>query len=307
MSESSSHSQPFATATQLVRDFPLVRRMTEQGPVRITSHGRTEAIMLSPQDYSHMSSGNFVDSERLEWKLSLVLDSIETHVLILDENLNIRRANRVAGETYAIPPEEMSGKPLSSFVATPTDQFVAQRLAEVLISGQPEITVVPSSHRPDRTIRYTMKPWPRGVALFADDITEREKSRDRKIADDATDAALEALGGMGTAHVQSNGTIISSSMGLCQMVGSSMETLAGARLQSLFDPRSRTILNEALRGTSSEGRCYDVHYLRNGVTITPAILSVAPYWTAEHHASAAIVLHDPHYKQPDCERDTRAA
>jgi len=307
MSGSSWHSQPFATATQLVRDFPQVRRMTEQGPVRVTSHGRTEAVMLSPQDFATISSGNLAGSERLEWKLSLVLDSIETQVLILDENLVIRRANRVASETYGLPVEDMVDRPLSSLVATPTDQFVVQRLAEVLVSGQPEMTVVPSSQRPDRTIRYTMKPWPRGVALFADDITEREKSRDRKIADDATDAALEALGGVGVAQVQSNGTIISTSLGLSQMVGSTVDTLTGARLQSLFDPRSRTLLNDALKNTSSEGKCYEVHYLRNGVTITPAILSVAPYWTAEHHASASIVLHDPQYRMPECERSDRAA
>ena len=72
--------------------------------------------------------------------------------------------------------------------AQPKGPPVPPELAEVLASGQPETTIAPSSHRPDRTIRFTMKPWPRGVALFADDITEREKSRDRKIADDGQTA-----------------------------------------------------------------------------------------------------------------------
>jgi hypothetical protein len=176
-----------------------------------------------------------------------------------------------------------------------------------LVSGQPEVIVVPSSHRPDRTLRFTMKPWPQGVALFADDITEREAFRDGKIADDATDAALESLGGVGLAKVQSNGTILTPSTGLGQMVGSTVDTLTGARLQSLFDPRSRPLLAEALKGASSDSQRYEVHYLRHGVTITPAILSVAPYWTAEHHACAAVVLHDPQYRLQAGERANRAA
>lgn len=302
-----SQSQPSATATQLVRDFPLVRRMTEQGAVRITSHGRTEAIMMSPDDFARLCTGHGVESNRVEATLSLVLDSIDTHILILDENLVIRRANRAACETYGIPMGEIVGKPVSTLVTRPTDRFLVQRLAEVLRSGQTETTIVPSSFRPERTIRFTMRPWPQGVALFADDVTEREAIRDRKIADDATDAALEALGGVGTAQVQSNGTIIVPSIGLGQMVGSTIETLTGTRLQNLFDPHSRTILNEALMGTSTEARRYDVHYLRNGVTVTPAVVSVVPYWTAEHHACAAVVLHDTQFGMPTCDRSDRAA
>lgn len=307
MTTNPSQSQSFVTATQLVRDFPVVRRMTEQGPVRITSHGRTEAIVLSPQDFEALASGQGGDNERLEWKLSLTLDTIETHVLILDEELNIRRANRILGEAFDMPPEDMIGRHISLLGNNPTDQFVVQRLTEVLRSGQPESIVIPSSHRPGRTIRFNMKPWPKGVALFADDITEREKSRDRKIADDAIDCSLDALGGVGIAYVQSNGTILSSNLGFSHMVGSPADSLTGARLQSLFDPRSRSVVNRALEEASSETRCYEIHYLRNGVTIVPALISITPYWTAEHHACAAVALHDPKYRVPDCKSRDEAA
>lgn len=262
---------------------------------------------MSPQDFAGLAAGSGSDSERLEWKLSLILDTIETHVLILDDEMHIRRANRPLLEAFTITQEEIFGKHASILISNPTDQFVLQRLAEVLRSGQPETIIAPSSHRADRVIRYTMKPWPKGVALFSDDITEREKIRDRKIAENAVGAALDELGGVGFAHVQSNGTILDSSISLSHMVGSPSDALAGARLQSLFDPRSRTTVNEALKETGSSSLCYEVQYLRNGVNVTPAVISVTPYWTAEHHACAAVVLHDPNFSPPDCKVRDEAA
>lgn len=307
MTTTPPQSQPFVTATQLVRDFPLVRQMADQGPVRITSHGRTEAIILSPQDYTALTTAKQTDNSLLEWKLSLVLDSIDIHILILDETMRIHRTNRFFAESFATPVEELIGKNAASLVNSPSDHFIVQRLAEVLASGQPEVIVVPSPQERGRILRVTMKPWPGGVALFAEDITEREQFRDRKIADDATDLSLESLGGIGIAHVQSNGTILMSSLALTHMVGSPTDSLVGARLQNLFDPACRTMVSDALKETSAESRCYDVRYLRQGVKLVSAMLSVTPYWTAEHHACAAVALHDPQYRKPDCGAQDEAA
>jgi PAS domain S-box-containing protein len=295
------------TATQLVRDFPEARRLIDKGPVHVTSHGRTDVVMLSPQDYAALTDKQRPDASRIEWKLSLVLDSIDTHVVILDELLNIRRANRPFGEFLAMAADDLVGRNFASLATRPSDQFIIQRLTEVLRSGQPEVLVVPSSQDPTRIFRATMKPWPGGVALFAEDITERERSRDRKIADDATDAAADALGGIGFAQVQSNGTILSSTLALAHMLGSPADCLTGARLQNLLDPGCRSLVDDALKETSSDARCYQVRYLRQGVTLMPAALSVTPYWTAEHHACAAIALHDPHFAAQDCQAEDRAA
>lgn len=307
MSANPSLPHASVTATQLVRDFPDARRLAESGPVRVTSHGRTDVVILSPRDYAALTTEKQTDESRLEWKLSLVLDSIETHVLILDENMCIQRTNRFFAESFAMPIEELIGKNAAALVNSPSDHFVVQRLSEVLASGQPEVIVVPSPHDQGRILRVTMKPWPGGVALFAQDITEREHFRDRKIADDATDFSLDSLGGVGIAHVQSNGTILMSSLALTHMVGSPADSLVGARLQNLFDPACRAIVSEALKATSSDSQCYDVRYLRQGVKLVPAMLSVTPYWTAEHHACAAVALHDPQYRKPDCNARDEAA
>lgn len=307
MSAGPSQAQSSVTATQLVRDFPEVRRLAEKGPVRVTSHGRTDVVVLTPEQYAELTAGSQTDPSPLEWKLSLILDSIETHVLILDQDLRIKRVNRFFADTSSIPMDELIGRSLSTLIHKPSDQFILQRLNEVLRSGQPETFVVPSPQYEGRMIRVTMKTWPGGVALFAEDVTERETFRDKKIADHAIDASLDALGGLGVAQVQSNGTILSSSVALANMVGSPANTLTGARLQNLFDPGCRSVISDALKDGTSESRCYDVRYLRRGVEVVPAVLSVTPYWTAEHHACAAAVLHDPAFTITTCESKTRAA
>lgn len=307
MSVNPIEAQSSVTATQLVRDFPEVRRLAEKGPVRVTSHGRTDVVILSPAQYAALSAERDKDHSRVDWKLSLVLDSIDTHVLILDEEMRIQRLNRYFSTDYATPPEYLIGRSISTLVEKPSDQFIVQRLGEVLRSGQPEVLVVPAPHREGRIMRVSMKPWPGGVAMFAEDITEREAIRDKKIADDAIDGALDALGGLGTANVQSNGMILSSSLALAHMVGSPANSLTGARLQNLFDPACRALIGEALADSSSESRCYDVRYLRQGVSVMPAVMSITPYWTAEHHACAAMVLHDPAFTITDCDSETKAA
>lgn len=279
-----------ASATQLVRDFPAVRRMTEHGPVHITAHGRTEAVLISHADFELLATGTGLEDRQAEWKLSLTLESIESQVLIVDDDMVISGVNRAICQVFGMSAEEMVGKRVAELATNPTDLFIVRRMQEVLISGVPEVLVIPSVRRPDRTTRYNLKPWPGGAALFADDVTEREKMRDKAIADQATDCSLEALGGIGQAHVQSNGTIISSGAGLSKMVGSSANLLAGARLQSLFDPMSRSVVDKALIEKSTEARTYRVNFLRNGVSAVPAVLSVATYWTAEHHACASIIL-----------------
>ena len=281
------------TATQLVRDFPEVRRLAEHGPIHITSHGRTELVVLSPHTFAHLTEAKGPEAERLEWKLSVVLDTVETNILILDENLYVRGANMSLCETFEQDPSTIVGKHISQMVRTPADHFLIERLGEVYASGQPEVMVVPCSIRPGRTVRINIKPWPKGVAMFGDDITERVNYRDRQIADHASELSVQEIGGLGVVNAQSSGTILSGSLSFCQMMGAAAESLPGVRLHSLFAPRSRATIDEALTASSKETRRYEVEYLREGIKITAGILTVTPYWTVQHHACAAIALYDP--------------
>ncbi len=283
-----------ATATQLVRDFPEVRRLAEHGPVHITSHGRTELVMLSPDAFAKLAAPGDADAARLEWQLSVVLDAVETRIAILDQDLLVRRANPTLCSALGRDEADLIGRHVSTLSVHPSDRYVVERVAEVQRSGQAEILTVPSAQHEGRIMRIAIRPWPRGVAVFADDVTERTRLGDAQVATDAVETALAGLGGVGTAHVRSCGTILSSGRGLARMAGASAESLVGLRLQRLLTPQSRAMLEDVLH--REEPQRLAVEYLRNGMTAAPASLVVTPYWIAEHHACAAVVLHDPDWQ-----------
>jgi hypothetical protein len=281
-----------ATATQLVRDFPEVRRLSEYGPVHITSHGRTELVMLSPDRFAQMLGDIAPDAKRVENKLALVLGTIDTAVLIFDEDLCVRQANQAMCQLVDSDGESLIGVHASTLITHPSHRYTIDRLAEVYRSGYSEIITAVSARDDERTLQIRLKPWPNGVAMFADDITDRMRFGDLVTGNEMMDSALACLGGVGTAHIRSCGTILSISTGLMQMAGASPKSLIGARVQNLFTPQSRAIVNDALLDLSHEPRRYPIDYLRNGVTATPATMVMTSYWTAEHHACAAIALQD---------------
>lgn len=265
--------------------------MAGHGPVHITSHGHTELVLLSPYDFAQIIEGG-TDTSRLEGKLALVLDTIETAVLIFDENLYVRQANQAMCMLVDSDESTLLGLHASALVTHPSHRYTIERLAEVRRSGHAEVLTAASGRDATRTLQLHLKPWPKGVALFADDITDRMRFGDTVIADGTMDRSLAGLDGVGVAHVRSCGTILSSSNGLAQMARVSTTSLVGARLQNLVSPQSRAIVNDALLLHSDEPRRYQVEYLRNGVSVAPAAMVVTSYWTGEHHACAAVALHD---------------
>lgn len=285
-----------ATATQLVRDFPEVRRLADRGPVQITSHGRTELVMLSPSHFAQIAEVGAVDGIRTEGKLGTILDTIDTAVLIFDDDLRVRRANPALCALVDADERQLIGLPAAALVSHPSHRYTIERLAEVHRSGHAEVLTAASARDFTRTLHIQLKPWPNGVALFADDITDRMRFADLQIANTMMDRSLAALGGVGSALVRSCGTILAGSGGLAQMAGVAQKALVGARLQSLLSPQSRTSAGEAILDSSGEPRRYELEYLRKGVTAAPAIMVVTSYWTAEHHACAAVSLHDANWQ-----------
>lgn len=269
--------------------------MADRGPVEITSHGRTELVVLNPADFTRLLAGGGQSGDNLEWKLSIVLDTIETNVLILDDDMIVRRANRSLCLVIESTEAEILGKHVSSLVAHPSDRYLLDRLAEVHRSRVGEVLMFPSSRNVGRTLQMTLQPWPGGVVIFCDDITERSRAGDLAMAAEATDASLAALDGLGSVQVQSCGTILSTGMGLARMTGTAPGSLIGSRVQNLFPVHFRAIVTDALLATQGGARRHEVEYIRNGVTSAPATIVVTPYWSAEHHACAAVALHDPHW------------
>jgi PAS domain-containing protein len=285
--------QTVVTATHLVRDFARVRRMAESGPIHISSHGHSDLVVMSENMFSAQEFPENRNLSRIEAKLNVVLETLDSMVVILDRNLCVLRANLAYCSALDVVDSEIRGKPIESLASSLSDRFLIQRMEDVRRTGVSEVFMHPSWQRPGRTLCMKIKQCNDGVALFSEDVTERVQVRDRIGEDISLDHALGALPGVGVAKVRSCGTVLSASTGLARMLGTSEAALVGIRVQQVFDPRCRLVVEDVLTQSSPEPNRCQVEYLRNGTICAKCDLIVTPFWSSEHRQCATIILHDP--------------
>ncbi len=279
-------------STQLVRDLPSVKQMLETGPVQITSHGRDEFVMVGNEDFGAMQNLVGVDAERLEGKLTTVLESIETLVLLTDQDLNIRRANRAFCDYFDYDAMTLIGSPLSELLHTPTDQYLYHRIKFVLHSGVTERFELPSSHRSNRFFSHLITPWPNGVAFFSHDVTDRTDARDLELAISAQQTAIRGLNRTAVANIDPHGKFLSSSTSLQALLDSSAEQIQGASVLSLIHASDRPTVQEMLVFTDEPVKSADIQYLYRGTELHRARISLSPFQTTHNHLQFAMALQD---------------
>ncbi len=281
------------TATRLVRDLPEIRRIAEHGPVHITSHGRTELVLVTPEVLAKMNASEptgLADAARLDAKLSGVLDAIESAVVILDEDMRIRRFNQAFVEMFNTESDDLIGRSISDMARTPNGQFIVQHVQEVIRSKFGETLNMPAADQIDRQISIVMRPWQGGAIVVTTDITEKVKSQDQAMSRIAFEQGQAMLGGLGHVLVQSCGTIVWASQGLADMCGSTKDAMVGSRVQRIFDPGNRESVETALTSQSTKPKLLPARFLLSGTKMVPVQLAISSYWSREHHACAAIVI-----------------
>jgi len=111
------------STTRLVRNLPGVKDLLDNGPA-VTSHGRTEFVVLSQADYERLNRLDGSNIDHLDTKLRLVLGSISTMIFVLNSDLRVRRANRSLCNYFERPPEDLVGKTILEISNSGTFQFV---------------------------------------------------------------------------------------------------------------------------------------------------------------------------------------
>ena len=279
-----------ATATELARDLARVRERLRDGPVEITSHGRTEMVLLSAHEYEQMVRLADTDAERLEAKLETVMETVEEMVVILNDQLEIRRANSMFCDYFGFRRTEVLGRPIAGFSRTASDQFVVARCREVLKSGRQEKFELPSSHRRNRMFSYTVRPWPMGVILFARDVTARSHADDRLSSDMALDRSIEEIEGVATCVINRSGTIVGASRSLAKLFGGKVEGLRGSLIFSFFAPDARADFDTVLENTVGGTSILEADFLRRGTDYRTAIVALTPFHSKFEQACFALAM-----------------
>ena len=266
-----------ASATQLVRDLHSVKSMLTDGPVEITSHGRTEFVVLSKDKYDQLSALTDTDADRLDAKLRLVLGTIPSMVIITDRRLNIRRANRAWCNFTEINEDEVIGRNLRDVEDTTNLQYICVRAMNVLASGQEESFELSSAKRPGRLLSFTIRPWPQGVAIFSHDRTDEGAAAERLMRDMAFDDALFQVGGTGFGSLDRNGRVTFATRSLAVLLGADAQNLNNIALETVLAPQSRVKFREELQCASPGKSLLTIQYLHAGKEFSEGELSLVPY------------------------------
>ena len=272
--------------------MPGVKQKLDQGPLRITSHGRDEFVVLGTDEFDRLQNLVGVDAKRIEGKLDTVLESIDTHVLLLDKELNIRRANRAFCDYFDYDAQPLIGSPVTDLLITPTDQYIFHRIRNVLESGASERFELPSSHRINRYFSHLITPWPNGVAYFAHDVSDRTEARDLELASAAKQTAIRGLQGVAVGSLDPQGKFVKSSTSLQSLLDSSAEKIQGSSVLAIIDPDYRSIVQEMLSFTDAPFKTADIRYLHKGMDLHKARLSLSPYQTTHNNLEFAMALQD---------------
>ena len=266
-----------ATSTELVRDLQSVRSKLRNGPVKITSHGRTEFVVLSQERYETLLALTDTDADRLDAKLRLILGTIPSMVIITDRELRVRRVNRAWCNFADMNETDVVGKILDEGAPSTNTTYICARAKKVLESGKEESFELTSSFRPGRLISFTIRPWPQGVAIFAHDSTEEAQSAERLMRDLAFDRVMSMLEGYAFGSLDKAGRIAFTTNSLAGLLGADATALRNVALETLLAPASRVELREKLQSRVPDGAVMDIEFLEAGNSFRPGRLALAPY------------------------------
>ena len=286
-----------ATSTQLVRDLQSIKDMLLHGPVHITTHGREDFVLVSQKDYRTLDHLKDTNADRLNAKLELVMDSIETLITIMDDNMVVRRVNKAWLSYFDKQADQIVGRSLADQIKTPNDNFIYQRTKNVCETRMEETFEMPSSHMPGRLFRFVIRPWPRGVAMFATDITERNRAAERIMRDEAMDQSIKFVDGVGVAAIDDSGKFVTVTKSLAELVGTTPDAMVGTSLLTLIDPQSRAEVEQALANRSTETHVMEISYLRRGTQIAQGRLALTAYSSSQFSTCYALALSDPNWSR----------
>lgn len=284
---------PQKTATELVRNLHEVKEELGRGPIQITSHGRNDFVLMSQKQFEHLSGLTGTSTERLDAKLRLVMEMVDSFILILDDELKVRRANKAFCDFFNYDQDEIRGMPLESLPRTANDSYLAVRARAVVSSGRAESFEMPSSHRPGRTLQIRIRPWPNGIVTVFNDITDSLRDKNRILRDIAFDTAISVIPGFGTTIINPNGNLVVASLSIARLFGASRDALKGVSIFSLLSGECTKLLKSVLQGTDNTPQKCEVEYLRNGQDFAPGILSMAPFLDNFGQRMVAATLFDP--------------
>jgi hypothetical protein len=262
-----------ATATDFVRHFGHYAASSQSKPVYIAQHGRVGWALLSAAQMTRLSETEG-EANMQDARFDILLDNLSTVVVLVDEDLLITRMNAAGRRHFEVP--EIGPKPVSFWTLLNEHKraFIGQVCMRVLSSGDPETFEIDSARYPGRTLQFQIMPFPSGLAILADVVTQATRSRQLSSAAAAGDLAIDATASLGRGRVDVRGTITNVNDNLASLAQSTAEKVTGLRLSALFEQGSRNVVRDALDELLSSGNSFTKEAMMLNGTAAPVRVTV---------------------------------
>jgi PAS domain-containing protein len=262
-----------ATATDFVRHFGHYAASSRNKPVYIAQHGRVGWALLSAAQMTRLSETEG-EATGQDARFDILLDSLSTIVVIVDTDLQITRMNCAGRRHFQVP--EIGPNPVSFWTLLNEHKraFIGQVCTRVLNSGDPETFEIDSARYPGRTLQFQIMPFPSGLAILADVVTQATRSRQLSSAAAASDMAIDAATSLGRGRVDVRGTITHVNDNLTALAQSTAEKITGLRLSALFEQGSRNMVRDAMDDLLSSGNSFTTDALMLNGTAAPVRVTI---------------------------------
>ena len=278
------------TATESVRNFSRIRQQAERHPVHIRANNGAEQTLLSKDAYTGLIAQHGAEDDiDYRAKLDLVLDSIDTHVTILDHDMNVRRMNLAVRRAMKLP-DVPPNTPTHNVTDTAYHEYVLSRAKSVSESGIAQRFEASAPYDRERVRSVRILPWQGGVAIFSKDVSDAFRLRELKAHRKALTETLSLFEGVGQGIIDGSGRLADVSDGLVAMLAApNKDAVIGSRLLSLFTPESHAALEPLLFRSQSAQKC-EVDLIVQGISTVRCEFALSAYWLESDGRSHAFTM-----------------
>lgn len=234
-----------ATATDFVRHFGHYAASSLSKPVYIAQHGRVGWALLSAAQMTRLSETE-IETVSEDARFDILLDNIPTIVLLVDSKLQITRLNCAARQHFQFPEAGSISISLWKLLQENDRVFMREVCNRVLNTGDAETFDLESSRYPGRILRFQITPFPSGLAILADVVTEAVRIRQTLSSAVASENAIDIIPSIGRGRIDVRGRITSVNENFADLVQGTPEKVMGLRFTDLIQQSYQDSVNLAI-------------------------------------------------------------
>ena len=269
------------TSADFIRNIGYWQSEALRHPIVITHHGRERLVLAAPENFSGAAAPGAKDDELAALKSAhaAVLDHLEEGLLVLDAELRVIMANRVALAFCSRDAESIRAVPIVELMPQPLASVLYDRTQRVLRARKSES--FEASTFDERCLSVCVFPLGASVGVLFYTLTATATLRRRLEEGDALAAAAAQHTQAAVIKLDARARIEMVDASFCVLSGFAGDDLVGHRFVDLVSPQHRRDTAELFERTLRERTPSQISLVllgRRGEE-HPGVLAAAPILT----------------------------